>query len=173
MIPCTCGFIHIQPRLSQHNNPYVWYLPFCIQEKTRSKHVIVAVRLGCSVATQANFDSAALTAYMWNGITFQFVGGFGICCFFFSTIFVTLLCCSPTLYPFFLLPSISLFCCYSVFGHLLQATLQAQQPLEHLCKPITFCFRGHSLYDAIKMWHHMHWAEGQVGTIESYVYGRY
>lgn len=35
----------------------------------------MAVSLRCSVATQANFSSAALIAYTWNEITSHSVGG--------------------------------------------------------------------------------------------------
>lgn len=37
--------------------------------------MITAVCLGCSVATQPNFGSTALIAYMWNEITPHSVGG--------------------------------------------------------------------------------------------------
>lgn len=41
--------------------------------------------LRCSVATQANFSSSALIAYMWNEITSHSVGGFWRHSLFFST----------------------------------------------------------------------------------------
>lgn len=45
------------------------------RERKRSKEIIMAVCLGCSVATQANFCSNVFIAYMWNRISSCSVGG--------------------------------------------------------------------------------------------------
>lgn len=63
--------------------PRVWYLSFWIRKERRSKEIIIAVSLRCSVATQANFSSAALIAYTWNEITSHSVGGLRNFVFFF------------------------------------------------------------------------------------------
>lgn len=71
----TRCFIHIQRSLSPHNNPVSDTCHFEYKQKRRSKQIITAVCLGCSVATQPNFGSTALIAYMWNEITPHSVGG--------------------------------------------------------------------------------------------------
>ncbi len=82
----TCRFIHIQRASSPHNNPMSDTCHFEYRGKRRSKEIIIAVCLKCSAATQANFSSAALIAYMWNEITSHSVGGWGITFFTYTSI---------------------------------------------------------------------------------------
>lgn len=66
--------------------------------------MITAVCLGCSVATQPNFGSTALIAYMWNEITPHSVGGLRNHFFFtFTSISNTRILCQTHLLSFFYL----------------------------------------------------------------------
>lgn len=99
----TRCFIHIQRSLSPHNNPVSDTCHFEYKQKRRSKQMITAVCLGCSVATQPNFGSTTLIAYMWNEITPHSVGGLRNHFFFtFTSISNTRILCQTHLLSFFL-----------------------------------------------------------------------
>lgn len=124
----TRCFIHIQRSLSPHNNPVSDTCHFEYKQKRRSKQIITAVCLGCSVATQPNFGSTALIAYMWNEITPHSVGGLRNHFFFtFTSISNTRILCQTHLLSFFF---ISLFPCCFIF--LLRSTFTAVSPTHSL-----------------------------------------
>lgn len=88
--------------------PASWYLSFWMPKRGRSKGIVLATCLRCSVATQAKFSSSAFIAYMWRTIASHSVGGWKslvlhpslsldfcrLTLFVSSYIFVSLLLCS-------------------------------------------------------------------------------
>lgn len=124
----TRCFMHIQRSLSPHNNPVSDTCHFEYKQKRRSKQMITAVCLGCSVATQPNFGSTALIAYMWNEITPHSVGGLRNHFFFHIHLHFKHSDSVSNTSPFFFF--ISLFPCCFIF--LLRSTFTAVSPTHSL-----------------------------------------